>query len=169
MVFVLVFCTLLFCCHSLSDTLGLNLRLNLLGQILVPFRLFEIFGLASRQQVRAFAVAVVCGRIERRAVCDIGHKALCIERAFCLFLVRFCQFFVFMRVVALFASAHTKRGRFCVFLQANDPQQGWRFKDLLFVFAIAVSSLVPYITDVFGGGARMTLDGATALHCCRSV
>ena len=54
-----------------------------------------------------------------------------------------------MRIVALFASANTKRGRFCVFLQANDPQQGLRFKDLLFVFAIAVSSLVPYITNVF--------------------
>lgn len=118
----------------------------------MPFRLFEIFGLASRQQVRAFAVAVVCGRIERRAVCDVGHKALCIERAFCLFLVQFCRFFVFMRVVALFASAHTKRGRFCVFLQANDPQKAGDSKTCFFVFAIAVSSLVPYITDVFGGG-----------------
>ena len=37
---------------------------------------------------------------------------------------------------------------------------------MLFVFAIAVSSLVPYITDVFGGGgARLTLDGAAALDC----
>lgn len=165
-----MFCTLLFCCHSLSDTLGLNLRLNLLGQILVSFRLFEIFGLASRQQVRAFAVAVVCGRIERRAVCDVGHKALYIERAFCLFLVRFCQFFVFMRVVALFASAHTKRGRFCVFLQANDPQQGWRFKDLLFCVCNRrfLSCAVHHrcFSEAF---ARMTLDGATALHCCRSV
>lgn len=164
-----MFCTLLFCCRSLSDTLGLNLRLNLLGQIFVPFRLFEIFGLASRQQVRAFAVAVVCGRIERRTVCDVGHKALCIERAFCLFLVRFCQFFVFMRVVALFASANTKRGRFCIFYKQMTLNKAGDSKTCFLCLQSPFPLLCRTSPMFSGGGARMTLDGATALHCCRSV
>lgn len=60
-------------------------------------------------------------------------------------------FCLYARCCVVCERQYKARGRFCVFLQANDPQQGWRFKDLLFVFAIAVSSLVPYITDVFGG------------------